>query len=283
MSEKKIGVMVATPCYGGLLSEGYLHGILSLTQSAAKNKFKVHLNTMGNESLVTRARNTLVSQFLDYCEKDDKSFTHLMFIDADIGFNGEAVTRLLQSDYDIACGIYPRKSIDWKSIPGFVKEDPTNLEQKAYGYNLNFAQPKNIKVEKGFTEVLDAATGFMCIKKEVFHKMKEAYPNLKYTSDQIINNDRYSSKNCYAFFDCIIDEKSNRYLSEDYAFCRLWQKIGGKIHADLQSPLTHYGTYPFAGHVWTKFKVDEIIKKDGTKIKADEVKKDGNDIQQSSK
>ena len=65
-----------------------------------KNKFKVHLNTMGNESLVTRARNTLVSQFLDYCEKDDKSFTHLMFIDADIGFNGEAVTRLLQSDYD---------------------------------------------------------------------------------------------------------------------------------------------------------------------------------------
>lgn len=271
MNEKKIGVMVATPCYGGLLSEGYLHGILSLTQFAAKNKFKVHLNTMGNESLVTRARNTLVSQFLDYCEKDDKSFTHLMFIDADIGFNGEAVTRLIQSDYDVCAGIYPRKSIDWKSIPGFVKEDPTNLEQKAYGYNLNFAQPKNIKVEKGFTEVLDAATGFMCIKKEVFHKMKEAYPNLKYTSDQIINNDRYSSKNCYAFFDCIIDEKSNRYLSEDYAFCRLWQKIGGKIYADLQSPLTHYGTYPFAGHVWTKFKVDEVIKKDG------------NDVQQSSK
>ena len=67
MNEKKIGVMVATPCYGGLLSEGYLHGILRLTQFAAKNKFKVHLNTMGNESLVTRARNTLVSQFLDYC------------------------------------------------------------------------------------------------------------------------------------------------------------------------------------------------------------------------
>ena len=49
MNEKKIGVMVATPCYGGLLAEGYLHGILSLTQFAAKNNFKVHLNTMGNE------------------------------------------------------------------------------------------------------------------------------------------------------------------------------------------------------------------------------------------
>jgi hypothetical protein len=101
--------------------------------------------------------------------------------------------------------------------------------------------------------------------------MIEAYPNLKYTSDQIINNERYSSKNCYALFDCIIDEKSNRYLSEDYSFCRLWQKIGGKIHADLQSPLTHFGTYPFAGHVWTKFKIDDNVK----------VIKDGNDIQQS--
>ena len=48
------------------------------------------------------------------------------------------------------------------------------------------------------------------------------------------------------------------------------KKIGGKIHADLQSPLTHYGTYPFAGHVWTKFKIDEVIK-------------NGNDVQQSSK
>ena len=85
--------------------------------------------------------------------------------------------------------------------------------------------------------------------------MKEAYPNLKYTSDQIINNERFSSENCYAFFDCIIDEKSNRYLSEDYAFCRLWQKIGGKIFADVTSPLTHYGTYPFKGNVWTKFDI----------------------------
>ena len=108
----------------------------------------------------------------------------------------------------------------------------------------------------------------MCIKKEVFYKMKEAYKNLKYTSDQIINNERFSSDNCYAFFDCIIDEKSNRYLSEDYAFCRLWQKIGGKIFADVVSPLSHYGTYQFAGNVWNKFDV-----------KGED--KNANDIQQS--
>ena len=259
--QKKYGVMVATPCYGGQLTEGYLHGILDTTVKAQHAGIQIHLNTMGNESLITRARNTLVTQFLDFDLKDPDKFTHLLFIDSDIGFRGENVIRLVESGYDIACGIYPRKSIDWKSVPQFIKEtSEENLEQKALGYNLNFAHPKDIKVKNGFTEVLDAATGFMCIKKEVFYKMKEAYSNLKYTSDQIINNERFSSNNCYAFFDCIIDEKSNRYLSEDYAFCRLWQKLGGKIFADVISPLTHYGTYPFKGNVWTKFDVQGVNK-----------------------
>ena len=266
--EKKYGVMIATPCYGGQLTEGYLHGILSLTSKAAAKGIQIHLNTMGNESLITRARNTLVSQFLDHDEKEPDRFTHLLFIDSDIGFRAENAIKLIESGHDVCAGIYPRKSIDWKTVPDLVKENKDNLEQRALGYNLNFADPKNIKVRNGFTEVLDAATGFMCIKKEVFYKMKKAYFNLKYTSDQIINNERFSSNNCFAFFDCIIDEKSNRYLSEDYAFCRLWQKIGGKIYADVISPLTHYGTYAFKGNVWTKFNVEGE-------------NKNANDVQQS--
>jgi len=269
ITEKKYGVMVATPCYGGQLTEGYLHGILDSMNKAQRKGIQLHLNTMGNESLITRARNTLVTQFLDAEAKDPERFTHLLFIDSDIGFRGENVIRLIESDYDVCAGIYPRKSIDWDSIPKFIeKTGKEHLEAKALGYNLNFANPNNLSLKNGFIEVLDAATGFMCIKKEVFFKMRDAYANLKYTSDQIINGQRFKSDNTYAFFDCIIDEKSNRYLSEDYSFCRLWQKIGGKIFADVISPLTHYGTYPFKGNVWTKFEVEGA-------------KKNDNDLQQS--
>ena len=109
IDKKKLGVMIATPCYGGQLTESYLHGILNAISVASKENVQVHLNTMGNESLITRARNTLVAQFLDADKKDPDKFTHLMFIDSDIGFGGEAIIRLLKSDYDIACGIYPRK------------------------------------------------------------------------------------------------------------------------------------------------------------------------------
>ena len=129
MKKKNPSVMIATPCYGGQLSEAYLHGIMSVTQSAAKNNYQVHLNTMGNESLVTRARNTLVSQFLDADDSNPDLFTHLMFIDSDIGFNGDAVTRVLLSDYDIACGVYPRKAIEWEKIPNLLKIPPTNTTQ----------------------------------------------------------------------------------------------------------------------------------------------------------
>ena len=93
--EKKYGVMIATPCYGGQLTEAYLHGILSTTVKAQHKGIQVHLNTMGNESLITRARNTLVTQFLDFDEKEPGRFTHLLFIDSDIGFNAENVIRLL--------------------------------------------------------------------------------------------------------------------------------------------------------------------------------------------
>ena len=154
---------------------------------------------MGNESLITRARNTLVAQFLDQCDKNPEEHTHLMFIDADISFPAQSILRMIDYDKDIVTGVYPRKSIDWVGMKERVKKGDFELmEEKSLGYNINMAHPESIQMDKGFIEVLDSATGFMLIKKEVFYKLMKAYPYLKYTTDQIINNKRFTSKNCYA-------------------------------------------------------------------------------------
>jgi len=115
-------------------------------------------------------------------------------------------------------------------------------------------------MKQGFIEVMDAATGFMLIKREVFIKMAKKYSHLKFKVDQHLgqpHETKYShhekSDWNYAFFDTMIDPETKRYLSEDYAFCRLWQKIGGKVYADIMSGLTHYGTYAFHGNVGTQF------------------------------
>jgi hypothetical protein len=128
-------------------------------------------------------------------------------------------------------------------------------------YNLNVKNPDRVEVKKGFIEVMDGATGFMLIKRNVFERMASVYPDLKFKPDQHINQSHdtefsyhETSDWNYAFFDTMIEPATKRYLSEDYAFCRLWQNMGGKIYADILSGMTHYGNYAFKGNVGTQFK-----------------------------
>ena len=262
-----IRIYTSVPMYGGMLSEATLHGILNFQQWVLTQDIEMKLQTMGNESLVTRARNTIVSMFLD-----DTNFvgTHLLFVDADIGFNAANIERLIRADKDIACGIYPRKCVHWNQVIKAVKEDPNitedELSYKALGYNLNFQNPQHIQLKDGFAEVMEAATGMMLIKRDVFKKMKKAYPERKYISDQIINGKSWRSDNCYDLFGVgkLPWDESERYLSEDYYFSRLWSKIGGKIWADVASPLQHHGSMHFNGHVGSMFSLADDINKNTT-------------------
>ncbi len=242
----KVNLFVATPCYGSMLTEDYFHSILDLQNFCREEQIGLNIQTLGQESLVTRARNTLVANFLD-----NESFTHLLFIDADIGFEATSLKRFLEYDQEVLCAPYPMKLISWDMIPKLIEEgkDYRNL---CHPYVLNFSNKGDIQIKKGFAEVLDAATGFMLIKRSCFTKMKEAYPDLKYTTDQIINNKEFKSENTYLFFDTMKDD-DGRYLSEDYAFSRRWQKIGGKIYADIGSKITHFGSYRYTGELWKHF------------------------------
>ena len=262
ISIEKLGlkVFVATPCYGGMLTTNYFESCMGLMAECIRKGVGLQFATIGNESLVTRARNTLVQLFMD----DEKEYTHLMFIDADIGFNYRTIFRMLDLDKDVVASIYPRKSIDWRKVKKKMEEKPNISPEELHAfsleYNLNVKNPNHISMQRGFIEVMDAATGFMLIKREVFKKMRLSYPHLKFKNDQHIgqpHETKFKQHNTsdwnYAFFDTMIDPETKRYLSEDYAFCRLWQKIGGTVYADIMSGLTHYGTYAFHGNVGTQF------------------------------
>ena len=241
-----VNLFVGTPAFGGWICEDYFHSMLELQTFCRQEEIPVRIQTLGMESLVTRARNTLVANFLD-----DEKATHLLFVDADIGFNPQIVKRMLDFNEDVVCAPYPMKLINWSAIPQLVKDD-LDYKTLSLPYVLNFEDKDNVEVKKGFAKVLDAATGFLLIKKEALLKMVKEYPELHYNTDQILNGKEYDSKNTYLFFDTMKDE-DGRYLSEDYAFSRRWQKIGGTIWADLSSELIHYGQYKFQGQLWKHF------------------------------
>lgn len=238
-------LFLSTPCYGGLCLEKYAISILKLQVLCAKEGIQLYIDTIENESLVHRARNVSVGRFMQKTKHD-----YFMFIDADVNFEAEAVIRLLKSGHDISVACYPKKFIDWKQAAEAVKNgDQRDMAMLSSSLVVNFGKVR-VEVEEGFASVLDGPTGFMLIKRSVFEKMQERYPELNCVNDhQNRDFDMY-----HAAFDCMIDPVNKRYLSEDYAFCRRWQQMGGKIYADINTTLGHVGNLPFSGQLSERLK-----------------------------
>ena len=248
-------VFIATPCYGGQIGEPYFRSMMRLAILCSKYEIPYTVSTLANESLVTRGRNTLVSFFME-----NKSATHLFFIDADIEFQPEDLLRMVAYDKPITVGAYPKKAINWDSIllaarnPD-LEETADSIEGHSSNYvvNFDFLKDENgnrtpqVQIVDNLVRLKDAGTGFMCIKKDVIQKMMDAHPELKYNND--INVDKKFEPFMYALFDTMIDPESRRYLSEDYTFCRLWQMMGGDVYLDPRTALNHVGHYTFRGNI----------------------------------
>ncbi len=211
---------ICTPCYGGQVTEKHYVSMISYTIACMKNNMKFSIETMANESLVTRARNNLVAKMMV-----NPKTTHLMFVDADVGFDAESIYKLIAHDKDVVGGIYPKKSFEADYV---------------------FNPTVGAKREGDLLEVDDIGTGFLLIKRSVFETMMSKFPKLKYNNS--LNLDVEAEPFMYALFDTHIDKAGN-YLSEDYTFCERWRGLGGKIYADTSIKLTHTGYYPFTGDI----------------------------------
>ena len=208
-----------------------------------------------NESLIPRARNYLVDEFLR------SEYTHLMFIDADIHFDPNDVLAIAALDKDIIGGPYPKKCIAWEKVrnavdSGLADEDPNILEQYTGDYVFNPVEnTHHIKVSEP-VEVLEIGTGFMMITRKVFDDFREAFPQFAYRPDHNRSEHFTGDRLIHAYFDTVIDSKeylgeisdnSERYLSEDYFFCQFVRKLGYQIFLCPWMKLGHMGSYVFSG------------------------------------
>lgn len=233
-----ISLFVSTPCYGGVCLQAYAESLLRLQRTCVANGIHMLLDTTENESLVHRARNLAVARFYQKTKAE-----YFMFIDADIHFDPESVIRLIKSDHDVSVAAYPKKCVMWDQVEQGVKTNDTRDPAKLSASLVMNFKYQNTQIVNGFAEVLDGPTGFMVIKREVFTKMFEHYKELDCKND---HQNRDFEDYC-AVFDCMIDPETRRYLSEDYAFCRRWQQMGGKIYADCMTVLGHVGNLRFHG------------------------------------
>src|SRR6266700_1448805 len=248
----QIHLVMATPCFGGQVSSVYASSIFALQRALrAKSNvdFKVHLRD--GDALITRARANLVTLFLD-----DPAATHLLFVDADIGFTPEQVFRLVESGADVVAGVYPIKRVNWSKVKRALETNRPNLQAASLDYVLEIDNPDHVTVVNGFTRVRYAGTGFLMIRRHVIERMCQHpdYAALQFFREHSLDA-LAGSPNRFALFECMIDPATGTYLSEDFAFCKRWTDIGGEIWADLDSHLDHVGPSVFHGDVASQFAV----------------------------
>ena len=247
----QVTLFVSTPCYGGVCLQAYAESMLRLQRTCAINGIQMMLDTTENESLVHRARNLAVARFMQKTQA-----THFLFIDADIHFDPESVIRLIKSGHDVSCAAYPKKCVMWDQAEAYVNsgKEGRDLARVASSLVMNFRYQQT-QIKDGFAEVLDGPTGFLLIKRDVFVRMEEKYPELECVNDhQNRDLDRYN-----AVLDCMIDPVTRRYLSKDYAFCRRWQQMGGQIFADCMTVLGHVGNIRFQGTLEERLKAENKV------------------------
>ena len=250
LRERKI--FVATPMYGGMCGGQYTKSTADLSKLAMHYGMEIEFFYLFNESLITRARNYCVDEFLRH-----DNFTHLMFIDSDIGFNANDVLSLAalaspDSEYDILCGPYPKKTISWEKIKmavdkGFADENPQKLANYVGDYVFNPAEGQNEIALNAPVEVLEGGTGFLMIQRKTFEKYAEAYPELMYLPDHVRSDHFDGTREIMCYFDALIDPKSKRYLSEDYMFCQWARDAGLKVWMCPWMNMSHTGSYVFGG------------------------------------
>ena len=237
--------VIVTPSHDGKFFQNYVVSVMNFVVEAERAGMRVQALLHQGESLVTRARNNCVAQFLA-----NPQWTHLFWIDADIGFSTQAAFRLLRSGYDIAAGVYPLKRENWptEGVHAGMTQEQFEATFTRYPINAKASEPTSrVELEiqpDGFMKMTDAPTGFMLIKRCVFERLMASYPELNYLPDGIGDDDQGLH---YRFFDVMVDPHTRRYLSEDYGFCRLWSGLGESIYIDANSNLTHQGAKTYRG------------------------------------
>ena len=227
LKNQKFGLYIATPLYSEEVNLAYMDSIISLSKELEKSGIPSIRQHIIHTSLITKARNESISNFMNNTKLD-----YFLFIDADIGFNALDVIKLMNYDKPLIAGTYPKKHLRWEEIQkcfyNDIPESSKELLQKTSEYTIY--EKENTITHDGLLEVNRVGTGFMMIKRDLIKKVAKKYPRLMY---------KENGKKGYGLFESAIINKE--HLSEDYAFCERVKSVGEKIYIDPAVELNHHG------------------------------------------
>ena len=221
MTEKPPKIYIAMACYDSVKINTML-SVTRLVKEFTKAGLEWQIETV-KSPYVSKARNALTALFLR------SKYDYLLFIDADVEFNPEAVIRMLVTKKDIILTPY---RVKFPQDVNFTK------------YSVSFPDDKNVSILPGdLVEISEGPAGLMLIHRKVFEFLMDSCPRLKIQHPFKKESDPY----LYNFWDTTFDMDQGLWRGEDISFCRLARDYGFKIYANIKSQTTHHGSYGWPG------------------------------------
>lgn len=258
MSETSPRVLLATPAYGSMVTTSYMSSVLQLTNSLKGVNFSLQFL---DYALLCKQRNFFISRLLQ------EDFTHLLFVDADMGFSPHTIKALFDLNQPIAACAYPSRAMQWEAMQVAAKQHDNVNTMKAHA--LNYVCENSL--EQGIKDNLDAAnrrltlrdnkfipcyaagTGLMLIQKTVPEQLKAKYPELWVDHPSNPYPDFGPLDGILQCFEGMQNDKG-QFISEDLSFCKRWvEGCGGDIWVNIKDPISHSGNMHFESAFLDRF------------------------------
>jgi hypothetical protein len=218
-------LLLATPMYDHRCHGAYFGSVLKLARSV-----EFDILSLTGCCFIDVAREEIVKQFLA------GPWSHLLFIDSDLGFEAQGVLKMLaycnDEKYQIMGAGCPKRELSWKKIKeaALAGDDEDTLPYRGTNWNYNLALPTEFNPEFPL-EVSEIGTGIMVIRREVFDKLTPPYFVSGWQQKEV-------------------NEKiEHEYMGEDIMFCRRYRESGGKVWMAPWVLTNHMGIMAYKGDI----------------------------------
>ena len=218
MSDAPI-IMVGTPAYNSMVHTDYVRSLLSFNIAGLSYSFL----SLGGESLITRARNTITAHF-----HHNKAFSHLLFLDGDVFLEGNDLKKMLNANKDVIGAPVPLKTFE-EGKPVFNISGPLGEED-------NLAMVERL-----------GTAAMLLSRKSVTALVDDAIEDGRVYGANPLARGIGDSEEIYDIFQ--VGVRNGDYLSEDYWVCYRLRELGYKVYVDLSIRTRHHGIKSFGGQV----------------------------------
>lgn len=232
-------ILIATPTYDGSVRIEYMRSILATT---------AHLSAGGVEWALLAEKATMLHAMRSVMATKAlvEGYTHLLFVDADVGFLAGTVQKLLDADKAVVGAVPPYRTLPLHEPVQAAGETLRQVVSRTVPYTARFPEgTERVRIDgQGLAEVEAVGTGLLLIRCDALQAMVDG-KLVRAMRNQFPFNQWLQSPTFWDFFEHLVED--GEYFSEDYSFCRRWHDLGGKVHALVDDEMLHVGPIPIVG------------------------------------